>query len=72
MSATIFIPDGRFERTLDSLKRHYGATSKAAIIRKAVALLSIISENEDDNGAIILKRDGYDVKIIIGRAVYYD
>ncbi len=65
MSATTFTPDARFDRTLDDLKRHYNASSKAEIIRKAVTLLSIISENEDKSGAITLRRDNQDIKLII-------
>ena len=47
MSQTTYVPDRRFERTLAQLQRHYRLPSKAAVIRRAVALLSIVSEFED-------------------------
>jgi hypothetical protein len=65
MSVTTFTPDARFEATLESLKKHYGASSKAEVIRKAVALLSIVSEQEDKSGVVTLRHGEQDIKIIV-------
>jgi hypothetical protein len=65
MSVSTYTPDERFDCTLEVLQQHYGAASKAEVIRKAVALLVVVSEHEDADGAITLKRGGRDLRIVV-------
>jgi hypothetical protein len=50
---------------IEELKDHFGASSKAEVLRKAVALLKIATESEAADGSIIIRKDGVDQKIII-------
>jgi hypothetical protein len=65
MPVTSFNMDAKFDAMLEMLKKHYGATSKAEIIRKAVNLLRIAKENEDEDGSFILKNSNEEIKIIV-------
>lgn len=52
---TSFNVDAKLDRTLEELKQHYGASSKAEVLRKAVALLKVASENEQPDGSIVMR-----------------
>jgi len=65
MSLTTFKFDEKAERTINYLKDHYGAASKAEIIRKALSLLHIAAQIEDNKGKLIAKRDNEEQIIII-------
>ncbi|MDE2255649.1 MAG: hypothetical protein KGL42_15475 [Betaproteobacteria bacterium] len=65
MAVTTFNVDPKFDQTLEALKTHYQASSKAAILRKAIALLNVASRSEQEDGSIIIRQDGQDVKIIL-------
>ncbi|BBF81600.1 hypothetical protein [Asticcacaulis excentricus] len=66
MAVTSFNIDDKMDQTLESLKAHYGATSKAEILRKAVALLSVASKNEAEDGTILLSDGkGKDIRVIV-------
>ena len=65
MPVTTFNIDDKMAQTLDDLKDHFGASSKAEVLRKAVALLKIASESEADDGSITIRKDDADQKIII-------
>jgi hypothetical protein len=56
---------GKMDKTLEELKEHFGASSKAEVLRKAVALLKIATESEAPDGSIIIRKDGEEQKIII-------
>jgi len=53
------------DQTLEQLKEHYNASSKAEVIRKAVALLKVVTENEQDDGSLIIRRNNEDVKVLV-------
>jgi hypothetical protein len=65
VAVTTFYPDARFVATLEKLRCHYALSSKSAVILKAVALLSIISELEDDSGSVTLAGAGGDVRVCV-------
>jgi hypothetical protein len=63
--ASSFTIDSKLDSTLEDLKKHYGATSKAEVLRKAVALLNIVSRHEEADGSVTLRQDGTDTKIVL-------
>jgi hypothetical protein len=66
MAVTSFNVDERLDQTLEELKRHYSASSKAEVLRKAVALLKVVQENEQQDGSIILRNsENEDVKVLV-------
>ena len=65
MTLTSFNIDQKMQNTLEELKRHYGATSNAEVLRKAIALLQVIKENESEDGAFVLRKNNQDIKVII-------
>lgn len=65
MAVTTFNIDEKMGQALEELKEHFGASSKAEVLRKAVALLKIAQESEAADGSIIIRKDNADQKIII-------
>lgn len=65
MAVTTFNIDDKMGKSLEDLKVHFGASSKAEVLRKAVALLKIATECESADGSIIIRKDNVDQKIII-------
>ena len=64
--AFTFTIDGTTEQVLDSLKSKLGKTSRAEVLRKAIALLEVATSAEDnDNGIAIVDRDGNIVTRIV-------
>jgi hypothetical protein len=55
MAVTSFNVDEKLDATLEALKKHYGATSKAEVLRKAVAFLKVAQENEQGDGSIVIR-----------------
>ena len=55
MAVTSFNVDQRLDETLEELKRHYSASSKAEVLRKAVAMLKVVSDNEQPDGSVVLR-----------------
>ncbi|HUN72164.1 MAG TPA: hypothetical protein VMU52_07615 [Steroidobacteraceae bacterium] len=62
---TTFNMDAQMEKTLEDLKKHFGASSKAEVLRKAVALLNVAKEHEQADGSIVIRQDDQDVKVIM-------
>jgi len=61
---TRFDIDGKTDKTLEQLVAHYGARSKAAVLRKAIALLCVAKRCESPEGTLTLRgRDGRDIAI---------
>lgn len=52
--ATSFNIDSKLDQTLEHLKEHLGATSKAEVLRKAVALLNVATRHENPDGSITI------------------
>jgi hypothetical protein len=65
MALRTFNFDSKTEQTIEHLKKHYGASSKAEVLRKAVALLDLAAEIEDKKGKLIAKRNNEEQEIII-------
>ena len=66
MAVTSFNVDEKLDATLESLKMHYGASSKAEILRKAIALLKVVQENEQQDGSIIIRTNrNQDMKVLV-------
>lgn len=66
MAVTSFNVDQKLDQTLEELKKHYGATSKAEVLRKAVAFLKVARENEQADGSIVIKTaQNRDMKVLV-------
>jgi hypothetical protein len=65
MAVTTFNVDKKLDDTLESLKEHYGASSKAEILRKAVALLKVAQESEQADGSLVIRKGDKDVKVLV-------
>lgn len=63
MIAASFNIDAKTDKALENLKQHYGASSKAAILRKAIALLNVAKRCEQADGSLILRHDGQDITV---------
>ncbi|WUR16095.1 hypothetical protein E7V67_013625 [[Empedobacter] haloabium] len=63
--ASSFNIDSKLDSTLEDLKKHYGASSKAEVLRKAVALLNIVSRYEGADGSVTLRQGDNDTKIVL-------
>lgn len=65
---TTFKVDEKLSRVLGDLQRHYGLSSKAAVLRKAVALLRLVREAEQADGSILVEAPDSRVTRIVVRA----
>jgi len=65
MAVTTFNFDEKTGQVLEDLKVHFGASSKAEVLRKAIALLNVATEYEAADGSITIRKDDVDQKIII-------
>lgn len=65
MFVASFDIDEKTDKTLESLRRHYGAPSKAAVLRKAIALLSVAKRYEQLDGSLIIRQVGQDLKVFM-------
>lgn len=66
MAATSFNIDQKTDQTLESLRRHYQVSSKAEVLRKAIALLNVASRNEQADGTVIFRQqDGRDLRVVV-------
>ena len=57
--------DKNAEKIIEKLKTHYGATSKAEVIRKALGLLQVVAEIEANHGELIARKDNRDTRILV-------
>jgi hypothetical protein len=57
--------DKKAEKMIELLKVHYGATSKAEVIRKALALLQVVSEMEANQGELIARKGNRETRILV-------
>lgn len=65
MSTTTFKFDQRMEEAIAELQKQFGATSKAEIIRKAVALLKVVGDAEKSGGEFIIRQDDKEKQVIL-------
>lgn len=57
---TRFQIDEKMDRSLQDLQDHFGASSKADVIKRAIALLQIATESEAEDGSITIRAGGVD------------
>jgi hypothetical protein len=58
--------DDKFDKTLEQLRRRYGMDSKAAVIRRAVALLVVASDTRHSDGSIhLMTARGVTLRILV-------
>jgi Arc/MetJ-type ribon-helix-helix transcriptional regulator len=57
--------DRKAEKSIDALREHYGATSKAEVIRKALALLQVAAEIDASKGELLARKNNKETKIIV-------
>ena len=62
MATTSFKFDKRTTKVLEELKDHYGATSKAEVLRKAIGLLDIAADAENQNRHLVVESEDQTVK----------
>jgi hypothetical protein len=63
---TSFNIDPKMDKTLEELKQHLGASSKAEVIRKAVALLNVAKDAEQADGSVVIKnRRGVEMRVVV-------
>lgn len=65
MGVTTFNIDEKMDKTLEELKEHYGASSKAEVLRKAVAFLNVAKNAEQPDGSVVIKKDDEDVRVLV-------
>lgn len=66
MAVTSFNMDPKLDQTLEDLKRHYGAASKAEVLRKAIALLKVVRDNEQPDGSVLIRTtQNRDMKVLV-------
>lgn len=63
MNQTYFEVDDHTAEFIARLREPFGVTSKAAVIRKALALAIVASRHADAEHAVILTVDGRSVRI---------
>lgn len=64
--ATSFNIDSKLDSTLESLKKHFGASSKSEVLRKAIALLDVAATHQNDDGSLTIRQnDKKDTKVIL-------
>lgn len=54
-SPTTFKFDEKLTATLEELKAATGASSKAEIVRRAIALLKVVQDAKDDGGELVIR-----------------
>ena len=65
MAVTSFNVDDKLNETLERLKEHYHAGSKAEVLRKAIALLNIAARNEEPDGSLVIRSGGQEIKVLM-------
>ncbi|MDG2510974.1 ribbon-helix-helix domain-containing protein [Stenotrophomonas maltophilia] len=56
-SPTTFKFDEKLTATLDELKAATGASTKAEIVRRAIALLKVVQDAKDSGGEVVIRTD---------------
>ncbi len=68
MSVSTFKFDSKTNQALEHLREHYGAASKAEVLRKAIAVLDIVAAAEEqDQFVVIESKDGKSKRQILVR-----
>ena len=48
--------DSKLDKVLEDLKENLGASSKAEVLRKAIALLNVAIQHENPDGSVTLRQ----------------
>lgn len=56
-SPTTFKFDEKLTATLEELKAATGASTKAEIVRRAIALLKVVQDAKDSGGEVVIRTD---------------
>lgn len=67
MVITTYNVDWKLDQTLEDLRRHYGAASKAEVLRKAVAMLKLAQEHERADGSLWIRGAGASIVRVVMR-----
>lgn len=68
MATTSFKFDAKTNKLLEDLRQHYGASSKAEVLRKAIALLDVAADAEDHGHQIMVEsKDGKERRQVLIR-----
>lgn len=68
MATTSFKFDSKTNQLLEQLRQHYGASSKAEVLRKAIALLDVAAEAEQQDQQIMVEsKDGKQKRQVLVR-----
>ena len=66
MAVTSINIDAKMDKTLEDLKFHFGASSKAEVIRKAVALLNVAKNAEQPDGSVVIMSSrGVELRVVV-------
>jgi hypothetical protein len=57
--------DAKLTATIEELKKSTSATSKAEIIRRAIALLKVVQEASDRGEELLLVKDDKQTRVIL-------
>ena len=55
MPVTTFEVNPKMQKTLEKLRKHFGASTQAEILRKAIAFLEVARETESKGGDIVVR-----------------
>ena len=56
MPVTTFNISGDLNTKFDDLQKHYGASSKAEILRKAITFLDLAKDSEQPDGTVVINK----------------
>lgn len=65
-SVATFRVDPKMQAVLDNLKTKYGAASRSEILRRAVVLLELASEAQEQGGEVVIRKGDKERSIILG------
>lgn len=67
MSTTTFKFDEKMEQTLNELQEYLHASSRAEVMRRAITLLKVVKDSDENNDGAVILREGDKEKQIILR-----
>lgn len=66
MPVTTFEVNPQMQKTLEKLRKHFGASSQAEILRRAIAFLEVARETEAKGGEVVVRdKDKHEAKVLL-------
>lgn len=65
MAATSFSFDPKIVKLIDKLQEDLHASSRSEVLRRAITLLKLSMDAEKNGAELIIKKDGYEQRIVI-------